>query len=329
MAFLDNSGDIILDAVLTDTGRKRLARGDGSFRVTKFCLHDDEIDYGLYNKSHTSGSAYYDLEILQTPILEAFTNNTSGMKYKLLSISRTNLLYLPIMKLFNSAGSNANCFGLMNSSKAEDTSVATNMYYIAVDEDSVNDLRGTDTKMPGGYLNGFEPSGAENNIIEAHQGIDNTAKSETVKIDPSLEETQYIIEMDNRLGTLCDSNGTVIAPTFIDDDNIASYFVTTINQDIVKSLSEGNSSSQGTLNPNYTSLLGARGSAIGFRIRSTIEVRDSTYLFTLLGNEKAVVSGATGHTSKDYRYIDSIIRVSGATLGYSIDIPVRYVKLKP
>ena len=26
MAFLDNSGDIILDAVLTDAGRKRLAR---------------------------------------------------------------------------------------------------------------------------------------------------------------------------------------------------------------------------------------------------------------------------------------------------------------
>ena len=31
--FLDNSGDIILDAVLTDTGRMRLARGDGSFNV--------------------------------------------------------------------------------------------------------------------------------------------------------------------------------------------------------------------------------------------------------------------------------------------------------
>jgi hypothetical protein len=28
MAFLDNSGDIILDAVLTDAGRNRLAKGD-------------------------------------------------------------------------------------------------------------------------------------------------------------------------------------------------------------------------------------------------------------------------------------------------------------
>ncbi len=80
MAFLDNSGDIILDAVLTDTGRLRLAQGDGSFKISKFALGDDEINYELYNKNHPSGSAYYDAEILQTPVLEAFTNNTSFLK---------------------------------------------------------------------------------------------------------------------------------------------------------------------------------------------------------------------------------------------------------
>ena len=104
MAFLDNSGDIILDAVLTDTGRMRLAKGDGSFNITKFALGDDEINYKLYDKNHASGSAYYDIEILQTPVLEAFTNNTSLLKSKLLSISRTNLLYLPIIKRNKSAG---------------------------------------------------------------------------------------------------------------------------------------------------------------------------------------------------------------------------------
>ena len=47
MAFLDNSGDIILDAVLTDEGRKRLARGDGSFKIVKFALGDDDIEYAV------------------------------------------------------------------------------------------------------------------------------------------------------------------------------------------------------------------------------------------------------------------------------------------
>ena len=110
MGFLDNSGDIILDAVLTDTGRYRLAKGDGSFKISKFALCDDEIDYSLYNKDHANGSAYYDLEILQSPVMEAFTNNGSMMKSKLLSISRTNLLYLPILFAFLSSFCSDWCF---------------------------------------------------------------------------------------------------------------------------------------------------------------------------------------------------------------------------
>ena len=69
MAFLDNSGDIILDAVLTDTGRLRLARGDGSFKITKFALGDDEINYETYHAQHSSGSAYFDLEIYKLQYL--------------------------------------------------------------------------------------------------------------------------------------------------------------------------------------------------------------------------------------------------------------------
>ena len=97
MAFLDNSGDIILDAVLTDAGRQRMARGE--FKITKFALGDEEINYATFESSHPSGSAFADLEILQTPVLEAFTNNTSLMKTKLLTINRNNLLYMPTLKV--------------------------------------------------------------------------------------------------------------------------------------------------------------------------------------------------------------------------------------
>ena len=93
MAFLDNSSDIILDAVLTDTGRKRLARGDGSFRIATYAFADDEINYALYNKNHPSGSTYADLEILQTPILEATTE--VNLYTGLLSLSNLNILYMP------------------------------------------------------------------------------------------------------------------------------------------------------------------------------------------------------------------------------------------
>ena len=75
MAFQDNSGDIIFDVVLTDEGRRRLARGDGSFNIVKFALGDDEINYELYDKN--AATTQQDLTILQTPIFEAFTNNFS------------------------------------------------------------------------------------------------------------------------------------------------------------------------------------------------------------------------------------------------------------
>ena len=99
MGFLDNSGDIILDAVLTDHGRKVLSKGDGSFQIVKFALGDEEVDYTNYDSTNTNGSAYYDLEILQTPILEAFTDNAISMKSKLVTYENLDLLYLPILKL--------------------------------------------------------------------------------------------------------------------------------------------------------------------------------------------------------------------------------------
>ena len=58
MGFLQNDGDIILDAVLTDTGRMRLAKGDGSFKISKFGLADDEINYALYDKNNTTERRY-------------------------------------------------------------------------------------------------------------------------------------------------------------------------------------------------------------------------------------------------------------------------------
>ena len=87
MAFLDNSGDIILDAVLTDTGRMRLAKGDGSFRIVKFAFGDDEVDYSTYNKNHASGSAYYDIERIKLGIGD---DRIWGRKFKIRLTSKNS-----------------------------------------------------------------------------------------------------------------------------------------------------------------------------------------------------------------------------------------------
>ena len=87
MGFLNNS-TITVDAILTKKGRELLARGDGSFQITQFALADDEMDYTLYNPAHPSGSAYYGEALENLPLLEAFSDDTQAMKYKLITLPR-------------------------------------------------------------------------------------------------------------------------------------------------------------------------------------------------------------------------------------------------
>lgn len=95
MGFQDNSGEIFIDAVLTDEGRERLARNDGSFNIVRFRLGDDEIDYRFWNE--LTGSDSKDRKILDTPIFEAFTNEIIALRYPLVTIRNARLQFLPTM----------------------------------------------------------------------------------------------------------------------------------------------------------------------------------------------------------------------------------------
>jgi hypothetical protein len=47
-------------------------------------------------------------------------------------------------------------------------------------------------------------------------------------------------------------------------------------------------------------------------------------LFERLGG--TFVADITGGTNTTFYYLDTIVRVTGATTGYKVDIPVRFVK---
>ena len=312
MAFLDNSGDIILDAVLTDTGRARLAKGDGTFKIVKFSLGDDEIDYSLFNSSHASGSAYYDLEIMQTPLLEAFTNNTSSMKHKLVSIPRTNLLYLPVLRLNEvfEPGSNSRVTAA--------APAPTGTYVVACDKDTEDKLTAASATLSDkkGVLLGENPKtgGA---YIRVDQGLDTTELPPSNRISPDLTETQYIIQIDNRFGSIVDLDGNPATVSYIDDDNIASYYLS-LGSDTahVFDNDEIETSTSQVID-------GPRGTFIKFRVASSIELSTSSYLFTTLGGGPTIKMTID---TNNYYYIDSYIRVTGATTGHSVDIPVRFAK---
>ena len=92
MAFLDNSGTIILDAILTDTGRKRMSQG--RFEISKFSLGDDEMDYGLVDVD----SADYS-KLTTLPSFEALNNKNAVINYNLCDYPSDDIFYIPQIKV--------------------------------------------------------------------------------------------------------------------------------------------------------------------------------------------------------------------------------------
>jgi hypothetical protein len=309
MAYLDSSGDIILDCVLTDEGRRRLSQGFGAFKVVKWGLSDDEINYALYDADHASGSAYYDLAVLQLPILEAFTNNAASMKCRLMSIPRTNILYLPIFVLND----------VQNSRQRYSGGGISEIYLVAVDEDSQEALISTT-----GVLAGYDPRKGTS-YIRVDQGLMTQEPTYKKDLDSDLVETQFIVEMDHRLGyvypaateNMLGTAAGAAKPSYVDDDNIASYYLSRgTDMAYIADINDKVNATSGNV------ITGPRGTKILFKIQSSLSLQsDSVYWFTRLGGGNTMTISAT-----NYYYIDSVIRVTGATTGASVDIPVRYVK---
>ena len=315
MGFLDNSGDIILDAVLTDHGRKVLAKGDGTFQITKFALGDEEVDYSLYDTTNTNGSAYYDLEILQTPVLEAFTDNAVSMKSKLVTYESLELLYLPIIKL--------------NETSAETERHQSGSFIIAVDGLTEDD-NGTTTTQNGigfdavglvkGVMFGQKTSSGANRI-RLDQGLDTQAISPAASdsFPSDLRESAYTIQIDNRLGSIRTLAGGNVSLDYIDDDDIAYYTVIEDTSGLVRNNSE-------TSSTQTEVIAGPRGTILEFKIGSSLSLQTSTYLFTQLGSTSRLDNRSGG--SSEVYHIDTLVRITGVNTGYTIDIPVRFVKFK-
>lgn len=100
MAYINNQ-TITVDAVLTKKGRELLA-AKGGLNITSYALSDDEIDYSLYQPNHPQGSAYYDLAIRNTPVFEAFTDETQVLKYKLVTLP-SGQTSIPVISLGQSS----------------------------------------------------------------------------------------------------------------------------------------------------------------------------------------------------------------------------------
>ena len=341
MAFLDNSGDIVLDAVLTDLGRKRMA--EGTFRITQFALGDDEIDYRIYNKNHPSGSAYYDLEILQTPVLEAFASSNANINYGLVSFNgNLNLLYAPTLKVWNkhvnvkgpsiqrTSGSvyyvaaNATTGDALTSALDEDfgTGNGTGYYQRAASantaiyiETGIHSLNADPPRTTGrtnkqAYL-------SDQHLIDNNMDISVDARflSSMVSVNPSRARWRYSSDGEADLNM---QPGAPVRPgqNRIGIANYRTAIVPTVTTQISARKDESNDAD------NFSMINGPSGVITYLIFNVDSDLVDSNAKYALYGKTGQDLFG-DGNT---YDYVDTMVYAVGKTSGVTAHIPVRIVR---
>jgi len=228
----------------------------------------------------------------------------SGMKSKLISISRNNLLYLPTM--------------LLNEEETSTKRHLLGTFLITVDEDTESVFTTSADRV--GVLDGL--NGESDQSIVLDQGLDTLEIPSSREIDSDLRETQFIVELDNRLGSIMDLDANRAAVSYIDDDNVASYYFTANSDDnFVEVLAPTTSA----VESRDRVIRGPQGSRFNFKIGASLELQTSTFLFEKLGDSFNLT---LNNGVSSFYFIDTIVRVTGATTGTKVEIPIRFIKLQ-
>jgi len=338
MGFLDNSGDIILDAVLTDVGRRRMAQG--SFRIVKFAIGDDEIDYTTYNPNHPSGSAYADLEILQTPILEAFTQQNANINYGLVSYARNDLLYLPSVAINRKMLNEVVYAGTQNVIYIADTSKFSG-------NDNTYTLLTSTTAARSSTQHVIQTATTTRYVL-VETGINNqeilptAANQATYLLNVGLQDRQFVVGYDNRFIETVYGPESAAAVQFSAPSSAAStanlrasfagpaastnargivnYSETPVNGCVSKLYAPSSGADNTT---QYSQFTGPRGSltALSFGMRQDL----TTDHYSRYGSLSQDIFGLSDGITFDY--IDTIVYVKGVTTNVTVQIPLRITRV--
>jgi len=324
MAFLDNSGDILLDVVLTSEGRKRLAAG--TFKPTKYAFGDQEINYSLWDSNAPSGSAYYDLTILQTPVEVAHTDASISLQTQLFTLTSVDgdpdLLYLPQLLLDNGITDRSSTFAN-----------GRNAFAIVADDATYNDLvEAGENSLAAGFIDGRNARLASVGVrVRTPLGIINAITNDPtrdpyVPLDPSLDENKYNVTLDNRFlqlvqpGTEDGTAASIVASAatsnlFSGDDYLRSYPVSkTLNPTMFLPGAPALNVSpfQG---PSSTRVL-----ATTFAVNPTNQ--DNMFATYKIGN----VSNYAGLTGKTMEVIQTSVKIATFAYGYTVTVPLEIIR---
>jgi hypothetical protein len=358
MAFLDTSDSILIRATLTEKGKKLLARG--RFKVAKFSLGDDEIDYELI-KADSMATVAYEPALLNLKSLEAYKDVNkniqfgldsydSGVLYlseeQLAAIDRSmphaHVSYLPVLKT--------------NNKLDYSPTIMHDRYYVSVNDETTKIINDGTTSFKFLQTNDFDIRKivVETGILDSV--ISETFDDESDRLTPTIENREnlivkkflldrdFFVYADNRfvstvIGIRESSrfenfeSGEKIINFNTADDSIAislenefEYFATYIIRGVPNQIFDF---TDYTNSVQYSAFPGARGTATAINIKVDNELKvNSTgtrdYRFTQFGTLESNVFSELPTTKFDY--IDTTIYIIGATSNARLQIPLRIIR---
>lgn len=161
---------------------------NGDFRITKFCLGDDEIDYSLYKLPTGSSVTEDDTAIMEMPVMEAFAGQNANINYGLQNFVRNDIMYYPTMKINTIVDEAAN-------------PRPDEFYYFAVNKETTRKLNTVFGDMK--FI--LRSNKLDNTKIVVESGIDSfdlkpsVLNKEAFLLNMGLYDKYYLVYCDSRL----------------------------------------------------------------------------------------------------------------------------------
>ena len=328
MAFQDSAGTIILNAVLTDIGRKKMMQGN--FVVTSFGLGDDEVDYELGN----SNNGTFELDT-NPPIQEAYGGQNANIHFGLLDLPRNDILYLPQIKV--------------NSKIENSVQTQSSRYHIAINTETSLKL-----KSAIGNKKYLQNNSDVTNMIVVESGIElpsnitivperNKINQERYLLNMGLLDKYFFLYVDGRfvknvltnnptayyrndakdkLYTNLQPLGRIVKTSIGSVEEMYDTYNCSAVMNQIYNLGSGNDFSLSAFN-------GPRGSIMGFNLSLNDKLvnapaSDPDDRFSRFGTLNQSLFGG----SDTYDYIDTNILVEGSSSGKQLIVPIRIIRYR-
>ena len=366
MAFQGAGFDIIIDAVLTDVGKEKMATGD--FKISKFAFGDDEIDYRLFDQASDDDEGYTQM-LLTASTMEAYSHKASNILYGIQSFPRQDLLYLPILKI-NKAKKVATNPTLTSGFVAEtDTTFGAqrsgSAYLLSVNSETTNKINSI---FSTGSFSFLDSDSYEKNKIIIESGISEKLVSPSAIYMPSdataadfkttyagriyqivsrgLLDQVFMVYADKRFIEKIyapDSCGSVFKNfkdgssdiNFVSSNKVAkvSYqflydnYDCYISEGIANMISDFDTEYTEPLNKDFSELGGPKGSVTALNFSIDQELKGSS---TSNRDYRYIDFGKTDQYIFDkthkFDYIDTNVYVEGASSKASVVVPLRIIR---